>query len=222
MIFSVFKQLCRSKHDQNSKIKSIKNSFQGLACGLQDSRKSRLNHTLQSDKLASAKYSDCLLALPTSALFRFYLSHQVLIQAKFWPVRKSSNHAEFDGVGHSNINLPMKLQTAILLALLTQGNKSTAANHVLQITACKSTRKASSIILFSLSSGFSPVLDDPFFRHARCPVLRFRSQFPGLLYSLLFSFHSILTHTHPSPCKPGRILFLICMPCVEVWRFKFH
>lgn len=59
----IFKQVCRSKHDQNSKIKSIKISFSGLACSSQHSRKSKLNHTPRSDKLTSAKYSDCLLSI---------------------------------------------------------------------------------------------------------------------------------------------------------------
>lgn len=84
----------------------------------------------------------------------------------------------------------MKLHTAVLLVLLTQGNKSTAANPLLQITACKSTRKASSVISFSWSSGLSPVLD-LFFRHTRRPALRFKPWFPGFLYSLIFSFHGI-------------------------------
>lgn len=118
LICSVFKQLCRSKCDQTSKIKSIENSFKVLERSLQDSQKSRLNYTPQRDKPASAKFSDCLLAIANIwgwffFFFRFYLSHQALIQAKFCPGRKSSNHAESAGVGYSNINLPMKLHTAV-------------------------------------------------------------------------------------------------------------
>lgn len=111
----------------------------------------------------------------------------------------------------------MKLHTASLMVLLTQGNKSTAANPVLQITVCNAARKSSSTISFSLSSGFSPVLDDPFFQHTRCPLLRFRPQFPGFIPCFLV-FMVFLTPLS----KLGRILFLICMPHVEVWRFKFH
>lgn len=57
-----FRMFCEwIKYNQNSKIRSIKNSFNSLPCGLQDSRKSRHSHTPQSDKLASANY--CLLAI---------------------------------------------------------------------------------------------------------------------------------------------------------------
>lgn len=92
------------------------------------------------------------IALPAIANIWFIqvnLSHQLLIQAKFWTEGKSSSRAESDGVGYSSISLPARLHTAILLILLTQRNKSTAANPALQITACNATRKASSVFSFS-------------------------------------------------------------------------
>lgn len=149
----------RSNYDQNSKIRSIKNNFKGLACGLQGSRKSRQPY--------SAKWQASLCQvfwLPSSnCQHLFYSSHRALIQAKFWPIGKLTNHAESDGVGYSSINSPMKLHTANLLVLLTQGNTDTAANPALTISACKAPSKASYIISFSLSSGFRLVLDYPFF-----------------------------------------------------------
>lgn len=162
LILSIFSQRW-SKHDQNSKVKIIKNRSKGLAYGLQDSRKSRLYHTLQSDKQASAKHSNCLPAIANIWFIQVNLSHQLLIQAKFWTEGKSSSRAESDGVGYSSISLPVRLHTAILLILLTQRNKSTAANPALQITACNATRKASSVFSFSPTWRFSPVPDDPSF-----------------------------------------------------------
>lgn len=183
LIFSIFSQLWR-KHDQNSKIKSIKNSFKGPAYSLQDSRKSRPYHTLQSDKLASAKYSNCLPAIANIWFIQLNLSHHRLIQAKFWTEGKSSSLAESDGVGYSNINSPVRLHTAILLILLTQRNRSTAANPALQITACQPTGKISSIFSFSLSSGFSPVPDDPSFS---LYLLQWHPD-PDFLLALLLAF----------------------------------
>lgn len=134
---------------------------QHMVCKIPE--KSRPYHTLQSDKLASAKYSNCLPAIANIWFIQLNLSHHRLIQAKFWTEGKSSSLAESDGVGYSNINSPVRLHTAILLILLTQRNRSTAANPALQITACQPTGKISSIFSFSLSSGFSPVPDDPSF-----------------------------------------------------------
>lgn len=82
LIFSIFSQLWR-KHDQNSKIKSIKNSFKGPAYGLQDSRKSRPYRTLQSDKLASAKYSNCLPAIANIWFIQVNLSHHLSSKHNF-------------------------------------------------------------------------------------------------------------------------------------------
>lgn len=104
-----------------------------------------------------------------------------------------------------------------LLVLLTQRNKSTAANPALQITACKATRKASSITSFSLSSGFSPVLDDQSFSFY---VLSWDSD-PHFLacFTPCFLFFTVF---ETPLSKPARILFLICTPRVEAWRFKVY
>lgn len=82
LILSILSQLW-SKYDQNSKIKSIKNCFKGPAYGLQDSRKSRPYHTLQSDKLASAKYSNCLPAIANIWFIQLNLSHHLSSKQNF-------------------------------------------------------------------------------------------------------------------------------------------
>lgn len=189
LILSIFSQLW-SKHDQNSKIKSIRKCFRGLAYGLQDSRKSRPSHTLQSDKLACAKYSNCLPAIANIWLIQVNLSHQLSSKQNFGQKENQASVLNLMG-WDTNISLPVRLHTAILLVLLTQRNRSTAANPALQITVCKATKKASSIISFSLSSGFSPVPSDPSFPLYVLPWDSDSDFFPALLYSLLFSFYGI-------------------------------
>lgn len=122
--------------------------------------------------------------LPTPGLFRL-ISATSSHPSKILDRRKIK---QLCWIWWGGISLPVRLHTAILLILLTQRNKSTAANPALQITACKAPRKASSIFSFRLSSGLSPLPADPSYSFY---VLQFRPWFPGLLYSLLFHFQGI-------------------------------
>lgn len=144
LIFSVFKQLCRSKHDQNSKIKSTKNSFKGLACSLQDSQKSRLNHTAQSDKLASAKYSNCLLAITNiwfiRVLFKPPSSHPSEILAS----RKIKQPCRVWWGGILQYHLTNEASHCNLAGTADLGEQK----YCCKPCACKAIRRASSITSF--------------------------------------------------------------------------
>lgn len=143
------------KYNQNSNIRSIKNSFNSLPCGLQDFRKSRHSYTPESDKLASAKY--CPLTIANIAF----------IQVLFRP---SSPHPSKILASREAKQLCWVWWSGILQCSLTsftlqsywyywpKQNKNTVANPLLRISACKDPRKTSYTILFEFRVQTSAIL----------------------------------------------------------------
>lgn len=189
LILSIFSQLW-SKHDQNSKIKSIRKCFRGLAYGLQDSRKSRPSHTLQSDKLACAKYSNCLPAIANIWLIQVNLSHQLSSKQNFGQKENQASMLNLMGWDTliSAYQWGFTLQscwycwlrgTEVLLQTL----------HYRSLSARLLRRLLLSSHLVWVQGSVLCQVTHPFL-YMSCPEIQ-TDFFPALLYSLLFSFYGI-------------------------------
>lgn len=217
LILSIFSQLW-SKHDQNSKIKSIRKCFRGLAYGLQDSRKSRPSHTLQSDKLACAKYSNCLPAIANIWLIQVNLSHQLSSKKNFG--QKENQASVLNLMGWDTLisayQWGFTLQscwycwlrgTEVLLQTL----------HYRSLSARLLRRLLLSSHLVWVQGSVLCQVTHPFL-YMSCPEIQTLISFLPCFTPCCLVFMVFETPLS----KPGRMLFLICMPCVEEWRFKVY
>lgn len=214
LILSIFSQVW-SKHDQNSKIKSIKNCFKGLAYDLQDFRKSRPYHTLQSDKLASAKYANCLPTIANTWFIQVNLSHQLSSKQNFG--QKENQAAVLNLMGWDTLvsayQWGFTLQscwycwlrgTKVLLQTLHYRSLPARLPGRLLPSSHLDWVQGSVLCQLTHLIPFMSCNSDPDFLACFTPCF--------------FIFRVFETPLSIS----DRILFLLCMPCVKAWRCKVY